>query len=75
MGQKNTHLTQRESEVLVCAACGKTALQTADVLDISLYTVNFHVKNCLRKLGAENKTAATMKATALGLLHVAVDCC
>jgi len=63
-------LTQREVEVLLWAASGKTAPQTAHLLDISKDTVNFHMKNCLRKLSVENKTAAAAKATALGLLHM-----
>lgn len=62
-------LTQREVEVLRWAATGKTAPETAHLLDISKDTVNFHMKNCLRKLSVSNKTAAAAKATALGLLH------
>lgn len=61
-------LTQREMEVLVWAAIGKTAIETARLLEISSDTVNFHIKNCLKKLNVQNKTAAAAKATALGLL-------
>jgi LuxR family transcriptional regulator len=31
-------------------------------------TVNFHVNNAVTKLGASNKTAATIKAAMFGLL-------
>jgi DNA-binding CsgD family transcriptional regulator len=61
-------LTGREKEILLWAASGKTAFQTADLLCISTDTVNFHMKNCLRKLGVANKTAAAAKAMSLGLL-------
>jgi len=68
-------LTQREAEVLLWAATGKTALETGHLLDISADTVNFHMKNCLRKLKVENKTAAAAKATALGLLLRRTEAC
>lgn len=66
-------LTRREQEILLWAASGKTAFETASLLSISADTVNFHIRNCLRKLGAVNKTAAAAKATALGLLCPGAD--
>lgn len=69
--EDSPRLTPREKEILLWAAAGKTADETADLLSISADTVNFHIKNCLRKLGTGNKTAAAAKATALGLLPAA----
>ena len=62
-------LTARELEILGWAAKGKTASETGVILSISVDTVNFHIKNCLRKLRACNKASATVNAVRLGLLN------
>lgn len=62
-------LTSREVEVLRWAADGKTALDTAIILDIKLSTVRFHINNAVRKLGAANIAAAVFRALVLGQLH------
>ncbi len=62
------HLTQRELEVLKWTADGKSSGQISDILTISIDTVNFHVKNAVRKLSASNKTAAVVRAAMTGLL-------
>lgn len=51
-------LTQRELEILVCMADGKTNLDIAAELVIAEGTVKTHVKNILRKLGAANRAQA-----------------
>ena len=61
-------LSAREAEVLRWMADGKTSAEAAIILDLSERTVNFHVANALRKLGAANKTSAVVKAALLGLL-------
>lgn len=62
-------LTGREVEVLQWAADGKTALDTAAILDIKLSTVRFHTNNAVRKLKTENIAAAVFRALVLGQLH------
>jgi len=62
-------LTQREIEVLQWAAAGKTTEDTAAILAISVDTAKFHIKNAITKLDASNKTAAVVRAMALGLLR------
>lgn len=62
-------LTPREKEVLQWHADGKTAAQISSILAISVPTVKMHTKNAVLKLGASNKTSATVRAFALGLLH------
>ncbi len=65
-----THkLTGREVEILKWAADGKTACDIASILLVSVDTVNFHIKNAVRKLNATNKTGAVVRAAMLGLLH------
>lgn len=61
-------LTEREVEVLKWVADGKTSTEIAMILLISVYTVNFHVKNAVAKLKTTNKTAAVARAAMLGLL-------
>lgn len=66
--EEEVRLTPREREVLQWTADGKTSETIAQILRISVNTVNFHLKNSIEKLGASNKTSAASRATALGLL-------
>ncbi len=61
-------LSQREKEVLKWTADGKTASDISIILNISDRTVNFHIQSCLRKLDCQNKIAAAVKASLMGLL-------
>lgn len=63
-------LTDRERDVLSWAARGKTALDTADILVLAEETVNTHIRNAVRKLGANNKTHAVTLAIYRGLIDV-----
>jgi DNA-binding CsgD family transcriptional regulator len=51
-------LTLREREVLWWASQGKSAADIADVLRINKRTVDEHVQNAVRRLGAANRTQA-----------------
>lgn len=62
-------LTQREIAVLRWSAEGKTSEEVAEIMNLSSRTVNFHLNNAVVKLGANNKTAAAVRAAVLGLLH------
>lgn len=62
------NLSERELEVLKWAALGKTADETADILKCSRRTVEAHVVNAIRKLGATTKTQATVQAIHRGLI-------
>ena len=61
-------LTERECDVLRWTADGKTSGEIGDILGLSERTVNFHINNCMEKLGAVNKTACTIKAAMLRLI-------
>ena len=65
-----TALTDRERDMLAWAARGKTVADTADILKISDETVETHIRNAMRKLGASNKTHAVAKAIYLSLIDV-----
>ncbi|MET0105881.1 MAG: autoinducer binding domain-containing protein [Sedimenticola sp.] len=67
--ESESELTPREVEILRWTAEGKTSDEISDILHISVRTVNFHIGNVIRKLNTTNKLAASVKATALGLLN------
>ena len=63
-------LTARELEVLRLIHDGYRNKQIADQLSIAETTVNFHIKNLVAKLGANDRTHAVTIALRRGLLHV-----
>jgi DNA-binding NarL/FixJ family response regulator len=63
-------LTEREFEVLRLAAEGLANKAIAAHLGISDHTVKFHLNSVLRKLGAQSRTDAVVRATRLGLLYL-----
>jgi DNA-binding NarL/FixJ family response regulator len=65
---RESGLSTREMEVLICLAQGKTTLQMASELYISENTVKTHVRHILEKLEASNRAEAVSKAAQLGLL-------
>lgn len=68
MGQED--LTPREMEVLELIREGNKNKQIADKLSISETTVNFHIKNIVGKLQANDRTHAVTIALRRGLLNV-----
>ena len=63
-------LTARELEVLCLIRDGYRNKQIADQLAIAETTVNFHIKNIVTKLGANDRTHAVTIALRRGLLQV-----
>lgn len=63
-------LTSRELEVLRLIRDGHRNKQIADELAIAETTVNFHIKNLVDKLGANDRTHAVMIALRRGLLQI-----
>jgi DNA-binding NarL/FixJ family response regulator len=61
-------LTPREIDVLQLIRDGHKNKQVADRLSISENTVNFHIKNIVDKLGANDRTHAVTIAVRRGLL-------
>lgn len=68
LGDEN--LTDRELEVLRLIRDGHRNKQIADELSIAETTVNFHIKNLVDKLGANDRTHAVTIAVRRGLLAV-----
>jgi DNA-binding response OmpR family regulator len=55
-------LTQRESEVLLWIAKGKSNRDIGEILGLSSRTVNKHLEQIYVKLGVENRASAAVKA-------------
>lgn len=61
-------LTKREIQCLKWAAAGKTDQEIAGIIDVSLPTVRFHVRNAAEKLGAPGRGQAIQRAASLGYI-------
>lgn len=68
LGQEG--LSPREIEVLELIRDGNRNKQIADRLSISETTVNYHIKNILDKLQANDRTHAVTIALRRGLIHI-----
>ena len=67
-GGPEATLSERELDVLRWSCDGKTSPEMAQIIGVSVATVNFHMRNACQKLGTGNKTAAAVRAALLGLL-------
>ncbi len=65
---RHSPLTRRELQCLVLAFDGLTARASAERMDCTERTVNFHLANAMAKLRADNKMAAIQRACWLGAL-------
>jgi DNA-binding NarL/FixJ family response regulator len=63
-------LTSRESEVLSCITEGCSNRAIAEELGIAEKTVRIYVRAVLEKMGARDRTQATMFALQRGLVHL-----
>ena len=63
-------LSARERQCLVWIALGKSSWDIGQILSISENTVNFHIRNVMRKLETSTRTAAAVKAIQLALIEV-----
>jgi len=61
-------LTDKERETLQHIGQGNSYAETADLMGVSLSTVQTHVRHLYRKLGAHSQTQAIVKARENGLL-------
>ena len=66
----NTHLTEREKEILSLVAFGKTDNEISILLKSSKHTINMHLRSIYDKIGATNRTLAVVKALASGWVRI-----
>lgn len=62
-------LTARERECLAWVAQGKSSWDIGQILGITEFTVSYHVKKAMRKLGSGSRIVAVVKAIRLGLIQ------
>ncbi len=67
-GLANSDLTDRELDVLLELALGKTNKEIAQALALSPKTVGTHIEHVYAKLNVSTRAAATLRAVQLGLL-------
>jgi DNA-binding NarL/FixJ family response regulator len=63
-------LTRREQEVLACITQGRSNREIAEDLHIAEKTVRIHVSSVLDKMGARDRTQATIYALQRGIVHL-----
>ncbi|WP_352463345.1 helix-turn-helix transcriptional regulator [Mesorhizobium sp. M0062] len=63
-------LSLREKECILWTAQGKSSWEIGVILGISKYTVDFHIKNVMRKFNATSRTAAAIKAVHCGTIEL-----
>jgi len=68
--QLKIDLSNRERDCLRWTAEGKSSWDIGMILNISENTVNFHIKNAMRKLGTTSRTVAVVKAIRLNLIEL-----
>lgn len=64
----NIVLTEKEREVLLWTARGKTDPEIGDIMGISDHGVGFHLRNIYKKLEANSRILAVTKAITMGLI-------
>lgn len=62
------HLTTREREILSWTLRGKSTWVVGQLMGLSEGTVNFHLRNAMRKLGVSSRFTAASLALRLGLI-------
>ncbi|MER8703864.1 LuxR family transcriptional regulator [Mesorhizobium sp. M1273] len=63
------NLSLREKECIFWTSRGKSSWEIGIILGITGNTVNFHLKNVMRKLGTTSRTVAAIKALSLGIIE------
>ncbi|MER8996164.1 LuxR family transcriptional regulator [Mesorhizobium sp. M0678] len=63
-------LSLREQECILWTARGKSSWEIGKILGISANTVNFHIKNVMRKMDAASRTVAAIKAVNFGIIEL-----
>ncbi|TIO97707.1 MAG: helix-turn-helix transcriptional regulator [Mesorhizobium sp.] len=62
-------LSAREIECIYWVSKGKSSWEIGTILGRSRNTIDFHLKNVMRKLDATSRTVAVVKALELGIIE------
>lgn len=63
-------LSPREKECILWTAKGKSSWEIGQIIGISVNTVNFHIKNVMRKTDTVSRTTAAIKALQFGIIEL-----
>jgi DNA-binding CsgD family transcriptional regulator len=66
----NLFLTDKERDILSMVLYGKSDAAIADKLNMSIHTVDSHMRKIFIKLEVNNRTMAVVKALTQGLIHL-----
>lgn len=61
-------LTPREREIMTWTLLGKSTWVIGELIGLNASTVNFHIRNVMRKFGVSSKHVAALRAFKLGLV-------
>lgn len=67
---KAPELSPREKECILWVARGKSSWDVGTILGISENTVNYHVKNVMRKMEASSRMVAAIKTIEFGIIEL-----
>lgn len=68
--QSPSELSERQTDILTCFAKGLSYQETASALDLSVHTINDHVKTIYGKLRVHSKSEAVFEALQLGWIRI-----
>ncbi len=68
--EETPSLSPREKECILWTAKGKSSWEIGQIIGISVNTVNFHIKNVMRKLDTGSRTTAAIKAMKSGIIEM-----
>lgn len=69
----NTVLSSREAEILYWSSTGKTYAEVAEILQLTVSTIKFHMGKTVKKLGVKNAKHAISLANELNLIPDSVN--
>ncbi|WP_084567747.1 MULTISPECIES: helix-turn-helix transcriptional regulator [unclassified Mesorhizobium] len=63
-------LSPREKECILWTAKGKSSWEIGQIIGISVNTVNFHIKNVMKKTDTVSRTTAAIRALQFGIIEL-----
>ncbi|MGX5829342.1 helix-turn-helix transcriptional regulator [Mesorhizobium sp. 43Arga] len=65
-----SNLSPREKECILWTVKGKSSWEIGKILGISVNTVNFHIKNVMKKMDANSRITAAMEVVRRGIVEL-----
>ncbi|WP_245442680.1 LuxR family transcriptional regulator [Mesorhizobium hawassense] len=68
--ESTSNLSPREKECILWTAKGKSSWEIGKILGLSINTVNFHIKNVMRKMDANSRITAAIEVLKRGMIEL-----